>query len=208
MTDPGYRHYLLIVDRSGSMTTIADEANHGIKHYLTEQATLPGKATLSLYQFDNIIERVHDFAPLHAGYQLVPRNMTALLDACGKAITETGEKLAALPENQRPGRVFVLITTDGLENASREWTREQVRSLIKRQREEYSWEFSYVGADDQAFEEGQSIGIPASAILHYSPTSHGTAGAYASASSGSVRSYVTNTPVSYTQQERDAAEEK
>src|SRR6266436_1295970 len=98
MTDPGYRHYLLIVDRSCSMDSIKDEAQNGIRLFAREQAALPGRATMTLCQFDNEYEIVHDFASLKAvaSYKLVPRATTALLDACGAAVTATGEKLAAI----------------------------------------------------------------------------------------------------------------
>jgi hypothetical protein len=191
------------------MTSLANEANHGIQHFLKEQSAIPGKATLSLYEFDNTIDHVHDFTPLDVDYKLVPRNMTALLDACGKAITETGERLAAMREDQRPGKVTVLITTDGLENASQEWTAKQVRELINRQRDVYKWQFAYVGADEKAFDEAASIGIPKMSTLHYAHTNSGTRSAYASASSASTTYNVgASDYVEFTDEDRDAAEDK
>lgn len=188
MTDQDYRHYVLITDRSGSMLEIQAEAQNGIRFFLKEQAELPGKATLTLVQFDDRYEVVHDFAPLEAAasYELVPRNMTALLDACGNAVTSVGERLAAMPEDERPGRVIVLITTDGKENASREWTRRRVRELVEQQRD-YGWQFSYIGANVDAFEEAGALGIPKMSSMNFSYDSHGTQAAFGSASSAAIR---------------------
>jgi uncharacterized protein YegL len=206
MTDPNYRHYLLIVDRSGSMRAIREEATGGIRHFLQEQAALPGRATLTLVQFDNVHETVHDFALLEeaAPYELVPRGMTALLDACGFAVTGTGEKLAALPEQDRPGKVIVLITTDGEENHSSEYTKEQVRDMITRQQDDYGWQFSYVGANVDAFAEARALGIAKVSSLDFAGTPEGAKASYASASAASAR-YVRgqSASISYTDEERD-----
>lgn len=211
MTNPDYRHYLLIVDRSGSMSSIKDEAQAGIRLFVTEQAALPGKATLTLVQFDSTYEVVHDFAPLEAAvdYELRPRTMTALLDACGMAVTRTGERLAAMPEAERPGKVIVLITTDGLENASREYKREQVRELVTRQQDEYQWQFSYVGANVDAFAEAGAMGIPTANTMNFTANMRGTKMSYAAASASSTR-YATgqSCDTHFTDEERkEAADE-
>lgn len=208
MTDHEYRHYLLIVDRSGSMTRIAKEAQEGIRHFVREQAALPGRATLTLVQFDSVHETVCDFAALEAGssYELVPRYGTALLDACGRAIAGEGVKLAALSASARPGKVIVLITTDGAENESHEYTLQQVRDIIVRQQEEYGWKFSYVGANVDAFAEAQSMGISGTSTLDYSADSAGTRGAYIAASASAARySRGQSAGLSYTDQERKEA---
>jgi uncharacterized protein YegL len=206
MTNPDYRHYVLVVDRSGSMAKIRAEAQNGIRHFIREQAALPGRATLSLYQFDTVHERVHDFAPLQdaLGYELEPRGLTALLDACGTAITEVGGRLAALPEQDRPGRVVVLIATDGRENASAEYAKPAVRELVTRQQRDYGWVFSYVGANVDAFAEAGSIGISASATMGYAATPSGAEGTWAAASAATTRS-VGGQSFSYTAQERRGA---
>lgn len=208
MTDLGYRHYLLIVDRSGTMYAIRDEAQDGIRFFVREQAALPGRATLTLCQFDNKFEVVYDFAPLAAAadYQLVPRNMTALLDACGASVTNVGERLAALPEHERPGKVIVLITTDGKENVSSKYTLAQVKDLFTRQQRDYGWQFSYVGANVDAFAEAGGMGMVSSATLDYAATPAGTRNAYAAASAASARyARGQSTGISYTDEERAAA---
>lgn len=211
MTDSAYRHYLLIIDRSGSMEAVKTEAQEGIRRFVREQAELPGRATLTLVQFDNKYEVVHDFVALQAAadYELMPRYMTALLDACGAAVASVGERLAALPENGRPGKVIVLITTDGKENHSREYTREQVRELFTRQQEEYGWQFLYVGANVDAFAEAGGIGIRMDSTLEYAATRQGTTSSYAAASAASSR-YASGQSVTtaFTDEEREEAADK
>lgn len=211
MTNPDYRHYILIVDRSGSMCTIQDEAQAGIRSYVKDQAEIPGKATLTLCEFDNEYKIVHDFAPLAAAvnYTLKPRNMTALLDACGMTVTSVGEKLAAMPEAERPGKVIVLITTDGKENASREYKLEQVKALFIEQQETYNWQISYVGANVDAFAEAASIGLRTNSTMNFAATGRGTAMAYAAASASSTR-YATgqSCDTHFTDDERDEAADK
>ena len=93
---------------------------------------------------------VADVPPLN----LQPRGSTALLDAMGRLITDTGRKLVALSENERPGNVIVAIMTDGMENASREWTHPAIKSLVEQQTKDYGWQFLYMGADQDAIEVG------------------------------------------------------
>jgi hypothetical protein len=87
------------------------------------------------------------------------RGTTALLDAVGKTILDVGHRLSKTPEEQRPGNIIFVITTDGMENASREFTYEKVKELIKHQQERYSWEFIFMGANINAVEEADSLGI-------------------------------------------------
>jgi len=189
VTDSNYRHYVLVVDRSGSMVTIAAETQNGVRLFVSEQREIPGKATLSLYQFDHVHDTVHDFVPLRdvTPYTLVPRGNTALLDACGFAITTVGEKLRAMAEDERPGKVIVVIATDGEENFSREYSLAQVRDLITRQRELYGWEFSYIGANQDSFAEAGRIGVPQASTMDYAATTRGTQSAWAGASASAGR---------------------
>jgi hypothetical protein len=98
---------------------------------------------------------------------LHPGGTTALLDSIGRLVTDAGQRLAALPEDQRPGTVVVGIMTDGLENASREWTHARVKELIEKQTRDYSWQFLYLGADQDAIEVGMSIGVGAGHAVTY-----------------------------------------
>ncbi len=164
MTDPDYVHAALLIDRSGSMSSIREDAQGGINSFIEEQKQVPGKMTLSVYQFDTEYEKVYGPVLIAdaAGYALYPRGMTALNDALGRSITETGEWLASLPEDQRPGKVIFTIVTDGQENASREWTLAKCKELITQQQDDYGWEFVYVGANVDAFATGASYGMAGS----------------------------------------------
>jgi len=107
---------------------------------------------------------VHEIPTL----DLTPRGSTALLDALGRLIVTAGERLAALPEDKRPGSVVVGVMTDGYENASRDWTHERIKALIELQTREYHWEFLYLGADQDAIEEGSKMGFAAATSMSYS----------------------------------------
>ncbi len=162
---------ILVVDRSGSMEQIRSDAQGGVNSFIAEQANQPGEARLTLVQFDTEYEFIHRGVPISEAppYKLVPRGMTALLDAVGRAVNETGERLAALDESERPGLVVFVVMTDGHENSSSEFTKDQVKQMIERQQNEYSWQFTFLGADQTAFDEAGGIGIDADGAACYSP---------------------------------------
>lgn len=153
----------LVVDRSGSMQDIREDAEGGVNAFIEEQAREPGEALLTLVQFDTEYEFVHTGVPLGdvPKYRLVPRSMTALLDAVGRAINETDDRLARLDVAEKPGLVLFVITTDGLENSSVEFTKSQVREMVKRKQEEHDWHFTFLGANQDAFEEAGGLGVHA-----------------------------------------------
>lgn len=159
----------LVVDRSGSMRQIQHDAEGGINAFVKKQATEPGEALLSLVQFDTEYEFVHQGKPIKQvpKFQLHPRGMTALLDAVGRAINETGERLSKMAESERPGLVVFVIMTDGLENSSHEFTRAQVKQMIEEQQSKYNWQFTFLGANQDAFSEAGGLGIPAEGVANY-----------------------------------------
>ncbi|MFN9770810.1 MAG: VWA domain-containing protein [Planctomycetota bacterium] len=161
----------LVVDRSGSMETIREDAEGGVNTLIAEQAKQPGECLITLVQFDQEYEFVHRGikASECPAYKLKPRAMTALLDAVGRAINETGERLAALPESQRPGLVVFVISTDGQENASHEFTREQVKRMIAHQQNAYKWQFTFLAANAEAFAEAGGMGIAADHAAQFAP---------------------------------------
>jgi hypothetical protein len=169
MTNPNIRHIEIVLDRSGSMQAVKEDTEGGLKAFLAEQAAAPGTTTVSLRQFDDRYETVYEMVPLAdvPDYTLRPRGNTALLDAVGKTITTLGEALAAMPEDDRPGEVVLVILTDGLENASREWSRDQVKAAITRQADDYQWRFVFLGADQDAFAAAGGMGIAVASTLSY-----------------------------------------
>jgi uncharacterized protein YegL len=159
----------LVVDRSGSMSQVREDAEGGINSFIENQAKEPGEALLTLVQFDTEYEFVHRGIPIAnvPKYHLRPRGMTALLDAVGRAINETGERLAKMNEKDRPGLVIFVVMTDGLENSSREFTKHQLKEMIDRQQRDYNWHFTFLGANQDAFAEAREIGIDALGAANY-----------------------------------------
>lgn len=185
MTDPNYTHLAILVDRSGSMSAIASAAEEALRSMLTEQIALPGKLTVTLAQFDTeyevVLDRVDGLDVSDAlDWSLQPRGMTALHDAMGKLIFVTGAELANLPEEERPGKVIVVIVTDGLENSSREWSGPAVKELVERQTEKFAWQFLYIGANQDAVAVGSALGVTNN--MTYKGSKRGVAAAYATAS--------------------------
>ena len=168
----------IVLDRSGSMDVVRADTIGGFNAFLAEQKAEPEAANLSLFQFDNLYETVHSVRPLQDVPELtpqtfVPRGSTALLDAIGRTINETGARLAAMPEAERPGKVLLVIMTDGEENSSQEFTRPQIFDMITHQRDVYNWQIAFIGANQDAIAVGASIGIPASNSLNYAHTGEG-----------------------------------
>jgi hypothetical protein len=159
----------VVLDRSGSMASCQADAQGGLNTFIKLQQEQPGDALFTLVQFDHEYEFVHNGVPIKdvPAYTLEPRGSTALLDAVGRAINEVGARLTALPEDDRPGLVVMAILTDGGENASKEFSREQVRAMIEKQTKEFNWQFTFLGANQDAFASAASIGISAASALNY-----------------------------------------
>lgn len=191
-----YVHILFVLDRSGSMESICDDTIGGFNQFVSAQKRQSGSVTLSLVQFDHEYDTISSFAPLQhfAGISrdtYKPRGRTALLNALGRAIRETGQRLAEMPEADRPGKVIAVVITDGKENASHEefdmnkrYTWAQVSEMIKTQREKYSWDFVFLGADENAIGDASRVGISTSSTMRYRPDTFGIQAAYNSVSAG------------------------
>lgn len=161
----------LVVDRSGSMQAIRADAEGGVNSFIAEQAKQPGEALLTLVQFDTAYDFVHCGVPIRdvPKYELVPRGSTALLDAVGRAINETGERLSKMAEADRPGLVVFVITTDGQENSSREFSKAKIKEMIDHQQTKYNWQFTFLGANQDSFAEAGGMGIAAVGTADYAP---------------------------------------
>lgn len=159
-----YLHVCVVLDASGSMSSVENDVKGTFDAFVAEQSQKPGKTVLDVYQFSNSTERIVRAADLATFENNLMRDyrcngMTALNDAVCQAIDELGAEFAAMPPAERPGDVVVAILTDGEENASQRFTNADVKERVKRQTEVYDWSFLYLAADIDAFATGARLGL-------------------------------------------------
>lgn len=183
----GYSHITLVCDRSGSMGVIQKAAQSGVNEFINDQCKAPGTATLHLYDFCAPVFgtgglEATGFTTVFQGdvrdagkYFLHTGGMTALLDALGKTIDDTGKFLSDLAEDERPEHVFFVIQTDGEENSSTKFKFGDIQAMIKHQTEVYGWTFVYLGMGVDTFAQGRDLGF-SNAVQ----AAEGTEAAYAS----------------------------
>jgi Mg-chelatase subunit ChlD len=195
---------VLVVDRSGSMQSIRSDMEGGIKTLLDEQAREPGICLVTLAQFDTEYVLLFQAIPVAevTAYELIPRGGTALLDAIGRTIGEVRGSIEKLPADHRPEHVVFAVVTDGLENSSREWSRDKVMAAV-RERSQAGWHFSFLGANQDAIQEGGNLGVGRAASMTYAPSRAGVGGAMSSLSASvrRVRSGA-ESALAYTEEER------
>ena len=187
MADTQRTDITIILDRSGSMGTISEDAIAGFNRFIDDQSAQPGEVRLTLVQFDDRIEILHDAISLADVPPLTqdtfkPRGATALHDAIGKSIRQAKTRLAALPEAERPAHVIFAIITDGYENASHEFDRQLVADMIRHQRAQGDWRFLFFGANQDAVKEADSLGIDAASAVTFEGTGAGARKAFRSIS--------------------------
>ncbi len=190
------------------MDTIKSDVIGGYNSFIKEQSKVDGECDISLYQFDDEYETTYkdkdiQRAPKLNNENYVPRGWTKLLDAIGKTINSTGETLANLKEKDRPAKVLMVIFSDGQENKSTEFTREQIFKMIKHQTDKYKWEFCYLGANQDAIAVAESYGISADSTLHFASNSIGTKNLYTSLNSNITRYRTTSSNVSFSDKDRE-----
>ena len=181
-------HISVILDRTGSMQDIRADVVGGYNAFLAAQRDTPHPATLTLVQFDSqdpyeILHSAADIAavPPLTLEQYVPRASTPLYDAMGRGILDLEAWLAARPDAERPGKVIFVVVTDGQENASREFDRKRVNRLVKAKKK-LDWDFVFLSADLDAFEDAGHIGVEHESRLLFSRSSAGNSNAWAAAS--------------------------
>lgn len=200
----------LVVDRSGSMHACQSDAEGGINQFVKDQKAGDGEALFTLVQFDTEYDFIYKGLPIDqvGEYRLVPRGQTALLDAVGRAIVETGERLGRMDEAERPGCVVFVIVTDGHENSSKEFQVDKIREMITRQQDDYQWQFTFLGADAKAFDQARGMGIQAtSAAVYDKDAKSGQAYVAVSSNVSRMRSATAKGEQAvscFSQQERDA----
>ncbi len=207
-------HMAVILDRTGSMESIRDDTIGGFNAFLEKQQAEPGKATLTLVQFDSQdpYEVMNKFAPVAEVRRLtretyVPRARTPLLDAMGRGINDLEESLAKLPAKERPARVVMVVITDGQENASHEFTKGQVEKMIKEKQEKANWQFVFLSADLAAVSDAVQSGVRMCASMAFDKDTKGTMAAWLSTSER-ISDYRAkrSEDVSFSQKDRDQQE--
>ncbi len=167
--DKNKTEVILVVDRSGSMHWIARGMEGAIDTFIAEQRKVEGECLVTLAQFDDEYQIIYSARDVRRTppARIEARGSTALLDAIGRTISEVGVRLAATDESQRPGRVIVVVVTDGYENASREYNGERIKDMISHQTAKYNWDFIFLGATQAAVTAAVHIGIFNNAVMDF-----------------------------------------
>lgn len=187
MPREGLSEIHVVLDRSGSMSSVRNDTIGGFNTFLKEQKDAEGKAFITLAQFDHEYEIVHDAVDIQDAPDLdvntyVPRGSTALLDAVGRKVSSAKARIEGMKDEEKPEKVIFVIMTDGEENASKEFTREKVFELIKECEDKYDWDFIYLGANQDAIQEGARFGMRAANTMSYAASGIGTSDALRSMS--------------------------
>ena len=174
---------VFILDRSGSMAGLESDTIGGFNAMIRKQKQEPGEAFVSTVLFDNVSEVIHDRVDIQKVRPMTRkdydvRGCTALLDAVGRAIRHIGNIHKYAREEDRPEKTLFVITTDGMENASQEYTYPKLKAMIERQKEQHGWEFLFLGANIDAAKEAARFGIDADHAADYHADHKGTAVVY------------------------------
>lgn len=174
---------IVVLDRSGSMDEIKQATIEGFNGFLAEQKAIEGIALLTLVQFD------HDYEVVHSGKNLrevapmsdstyMPRGTTALLDAIGRTIEETRDRIHLLKDEGIDRKVVFVIITDGEENSSKEYNRRQIFDMIRRGEDQYNWQFVFLGANQDAIQEASRLGVMESRSMTFAADGDGAKNMY------------------------------
>lgn len=191
----GLTELVFILDRSGSMGGLEADTIGGFNSMMERQRKEEGEAFVSTVLFDNVSEVLHDRVPLEKVPRMTDkeyyvRGCTALLDAIGGAIHHIGNIHKYAREEDRPEKTMFVITTDGLENASHQYSYDKVKKMVERQQKKYGWEFLFIGANMDAVAESQKFGIRSDRAVNYVCDEAGTGVVYAAVNKavGAMRS--------------------
>lgn len=174
---------VFILDRSGSMAGLEDDTIGGFNAMIEKQKREPGEAYVSTVLFDNVSEVIHDRVDIQriepmTRREYYVRGCTALLDAVGGAIHHIGNVHRYARPEDRPEKTIFVITTDGMENASRQYSYDRVKMMIERNKDKYGWEFIFLGANIDATREAARFGITEDRAANYHADHKGTAVIY------------------------------
>jgi hypothetical protein len=178
-----YIKIINIIDKSGSMIGMLDAAINGFNSFLEEQKTVKGKAVVTTTMFNSNYEILYENMDIQNCLYLNkdnyhPCNCTSLYDAICKTIVNEIDKLGNLPIEQRPEKTLCVILTDGEENSSKEYSREDVKEMINQMKEDFKWEFIFLAANEEASLTAQSMGISKGNSYSFTNNSDGLHDAY------------------------------
>lgn len=181
----GLTELVFILDRSGSMSGLEEDTIGGFNSMIAKQKKEEGEAYVSTVLFDDRCEVLHDRVPMDrvpamTDKEYYVRGCTALLDAVGGAIHHIATVHKYAREEDRPEKTLFVITTDGMENASKHYSYEKVQTMIKKEQEEYGWEFIFIGANIDAVQEAKRFGIRKERAVNYVHDEMGTEAVYRS----------------------------
>lgn len=154
----------IILDKSGSMISTKNDVIGGFNGFLDKQKEVPGEATIGLVEFNERVNVKYTGLKLSDAPRLTVENYqpggnTALYDAVGTTIEAVGQRLAALPESERPNKVIVVVLTDGEENASMKYSLSAMNERISVQREQYNWQILFIGSTPEAIAASRHTSI-------------------------------------------------
>lgn len=175
----GLTEVVFILDRSGSMGGLEADTIGGFNSMISKQKKEDGEALISTVLFDDLTEVIYDRVDVNriepmTDKQYYVRGCTALLDAIGGAIHHIGNVHKYAREEDRPEKTLFIITTDGMENASRKYSYEKVKKMVEKQKEKYNWEFLFLGANIDAIDVAGRFGIAKERAINYNSDSVGT----------------------------------
>ncbi len=179
MMKKGLTELVFILDRSGSMSGLESDTIGGYNAMIEKQKNEKGEAILTTVLFDDRYELLHDRMNIQGTLPITEkeyfvRGTTALLDAIGNTINKIGNAHKHTIEEERPEHTMFVITTDGMENASREFNYKKVREMIEQQKRKYGWEFIFLGANIDAIATAEQFGINEDRATNYHADSEGT----------------------------------
>lgn len=177
---------ILLIDRSGSMGAIKYPMQTAIKSLLDKQKEEAGECLVSTYYFNEEVEATNEAVDIKlvSDISINPNGWTSLNDATAYVIERVGARLAKTPEANRPAKVIFVSITDGVENTSKKFSKEQVKTIVEHQKSKYSWEFLYLGTNHDVNKVAREYGFDPSKVMLYSPFSKGMNNAALATASG------------------------
>lgn len=197
MPDSNYTHMVFILDASGSMSHRARSTRDGFNQMIADQKKIPGQiATVTTVTFSNTATRLHGEMDIHEvpmldHYNYVPNGGTALLDTIAETLREENQLIHRMEPHEQPGLVIVTIITDGQENGSKQFSRQQVKDMIEWHQDRKGWKFVFLGANQDAFAEARNLGIATGLSTDWNQSRAGTEAMYKTTSEmlGRARNY-------------------